>query len=75
MTRKTAEPLEYFIDLDERGDFRADVRRAGATIFEIEGFDIFEDGFMRHKRDLTGLLDYMRDLGIATAADTITAAN
>lgn len=69
-------PLEYFINLDERGDFFADVRTAeGDTVFEIHGFDIFEDGFMRHKGDTEGLLDYLISLGIAAKGDRLAAAN
>ena len=33
--------FEYFVNLDERGEFFADVRSAdGDTVFEIHGFDI-----------------------------------
>ena len=66
---------EYFINLDERGEFSADVRNAGKTVFEIEGFDIFEDGFMDHKRDLSGLTEYLCDLGIIFHKDAIVLAN
>ena len=61
--------LEYFINLDERGEFYADVRRDGKTIFEIEGFEIFEDGFMKHKEDLEGLENYLSYLGLLSAFD------
>lgn len=63
----------YFVNLDERGDFYADVRDAeGRTVFEIRAGDslgedessIFEDGFMRDKDDLPGLTDYLRSLGV-----------
>lgn len=55
----------YYIDFDERGEFRADVRNVeGETVYEIDGFQIFEDGFMRHKYDLDGLTEYLRDLRI-----------
>ena len=57
--------FEYFINLDERGEFYADVRdQVGETVFEIHGFDIFEDGFMKHKTDLKGLTDYLFQLDI-----------
>ena len=56
--------LSYHINLDERGEFRADVRRDGNTIFEIDGFDIFEDGFMKHKEDMDGLVEYLEHLGL-----------
>jgi hypothetical protein len=56
--------LTYHINLDERGDFYADVRRNGHTIFEINGFDIFSDGWMKHKKDLLGLGEYLRHLDL-----------
>uniref|UniRef100_E6QW74 Uncharacterized protein n=1 Tax=mine drainage metagenome TaxID=410659 RepID=E6QW74_9ZZZZ len=57
--------LRYFINLDERGEFYADVRDdSNNTIFEIKGFDVFEDGWMRNKRDLKGLKNYLVDLGV-----------
>lgn len=66
----------YYINLDERGDFYADVRKGkyndnGKTVFEIRGFDMIEDGFIRHTRDTDGILDYMIDNGLAKAGDTI----
>ena len=68
--------FEYFINLDERGDFYADVRdESGATVYEIHGFDIFEDGYMRNKSDTWGLRSYMIDLGIMAPADTLTTGN
>lgn len=63
----------YYINLDERGDFYADVRDAeGKTVFDIRaggslGEDessIFEDGFMRDKHDTSGLTEYLRSLGV-----------
>ena len=63
----------YFINLDERGSFYADVRdSSGKTVFEIKagnelGEDetsIFEDGFMEHEDDLEGLRKYLVHLGI-----------
>ena len=62
--------IEYFINLDERGEFNADVRRNNETIFEINGFDIFEDGFMKNKNDLAGLTEYLNGLGIIRANDS-----
>lgn len=56
--------LKYYINLDERGEFHADVRRDDKTIFEIKGFEIFEDGVMKHKNDLEGLFDYLNHLGL-----------
>lgn len=56
---------QYHINLNERGVFYADVRdEYGETIFEIKGFDIFEDGFMDHDADMLGLGGYLIDLGV-----------
>ncbi|OCG90028.1 hypothetical protein LMG667_03390 [Xanthomonas euvesicatoria] len=63
----------YFIDLDERGSFLADVRdELGNTVFEIRAGNeladdessIFDDGFMRDKHDLSGLQEHLVSLGI-----------
>jgi len=63
----------YYIDLDERGSFRADVRSADdKTVFDIrdgnelgEGeSSLFEDGFMRDKHDLAGLAEHLQSLGV-----------
>ena len=64
---------EYFINLDERGEFFADVRTPeGTTVFEIKGFEIFQDGCMNHAEDLCNLADYLRDLGIMSQDDDLT---
>lgn len=63
----------YYIDLDERGSFLADVRDANEkTVYTIRAGDelgedetsIFDDGFMRDKNDLSGLTKYLKDLGV-----------
>lgn len=62
----------YYIDLDERGAFLADVRNAdGATVFEVRSgllaedeSSVFDDGFMRDRDDLPGLTEHLRDLGV-----------
>lgn len=65
--------LTYHINLDERGEFYADVRNSSdKTIYEIRGFGIFEDGFMRHNRDTWGLLEYLIHLGLANQNSTLT---
>lgn len=71
---KVREPIYgYYINLDERGYFHADVRDAdGRSVYEIRAgnslgedeADIFEDGFMRNKNDLAGLTEYLRELGL-----------
>ena len=70
---------EYFINLDERGEFFADVRDDSEnTIFEIQGLDIYcllEDGFMSNSRDIDGLTEYLVFLEVITPSDSITLAN
>lgn len=65
--------FSYYIDLDERGSFFAHVENsAGTEVFRIlageelpeDETSIFEDGYMKHKEDLTGLKDYLITLGI-----------
>jgi len=65
---------EYFINLDERGEFSADVRTPGGrTIFEIAGTDFFECGWMKHKGDLSGLESYLRHVaGAIPKSATVT---
>lgn len=76
--------FEYFINLDERGSFYADVRNPnGETVFEIKSgnelpedcSDIFQDGFMKHKNDLAGLTEYLQDLQVIGQNDTIETGN
>jgi len=71
-------PFGYYVNLDERGDFYADVRdTAGATLFEVRSeedgsISLIEDGFMRHKSDLDRLRAYLVDLRlIDPAADLL----
>lgn len=64
--------FHYHINLDERGEFRADVRGNDEdTLWSTDGFDIFEDGFMRHKDDMDGLADYLVSLGIMPAGASL----
>lgn len=66
------------IDLDERGLFKAHVEDASSSheafAFSNEGDDgwpdedglwLVNDGYMRHGRDVCGLLEYMQSAGIA----------
>ena len=63
---------EYYINLNERGCFFADVRDdEGETIFEIHGFDIFEDGFMADLYDLGGLEGLLIEQGYIDKSDTL----
>ncbi len=72
----------YYINLDERGSFVADVRdEAGNTVFEVRAGDqlgedecsIFEDGYMRDKHDLSGLQEYLRSIKVIGVSDTIVS--
>jgi hypothetical protein len=65
----------YHINLDERGEFFADVRDENdTTVFEIHGFDIFEDGFMADAHDIDGLTAYLQHLNIIQSSDTLEIA-
>jgi len=66
---------EYYINLDERGEFSADVRDPnGKTVVEF-GEGIFEDGFMRNKNDISGLEDYLKSVKIIKSSDRVVKAN
>lgn len=61
----------YVVNLDERGEFRADVRnaRTGETVYEIESdedgsIEPITDGNMVHKDDLEGLKKYLVSIKI-----------
>ena len=62
----------YNIGLDERDEFHAYVSdEKDNTIFETHGFDIFEDGFMKHKEDLYSLKKYLVNMGVITEYDNL----
>lgn len=51
----------YTINLDERGEFSATVYdENGKEILTIDA-SFFEDGWMKHKEDLDGLIEYLND--------------
>lgn len=77
--------LILVIDLDERGSFKAHVRKStdGQIVFEFsnedengwpdeEGLWLVNDGFMKHGRDARGLLEYLQSIGVANARDSMT---
>ena len=67
---------KYFINLDERGEFYADVRDPdGNTVYEIHGFAFFEAGFMKHKDDLEGLEDHLHMQGVMPKGATLVRGN
>lgn len=65
----------YYINLDERGTFAADVRDDGGnTVFEIntdEDPDFFEMGWMKHGKDINGLEEYLQNVGIIKSGDRL----
>jgi len=72
--------FKYYINLDERSEFYADVRdHTGKTVFEIKANDeednIFADGFMKHKNDLNGLKEYLVHLGIMQPTQRLIKGN
>jgi len=75
------EPVyEFFVNLDERGEFRADVRdAAGSTVFELESagepLELVEDGFMKHAKDLTGLEKYLKDTEVIPEKSKLKKGN
>lgn len=74
--KESVRTLEYVIDLDERGEFYADVREQnGNTIYAIHGFQLFEDGFMKNSRDIGGLMDYLQSLKVIGENDSILDTN
>jgi len=68
--------FEYFINLYERGEFFADVRDpAGDSVLTINGFQIFEDGFMRDVSVLRGLKEHLVSMGIMGQHDELVMGN
>lgn len=52
--------FNYMIDLDERGEFQAHVKNSkGNVVVDIDGFDLVEDGWMKHTRDIDGLKEFL----------------
>lgn len=82
--RRTLNALTLVVDLDERGIFKAHVENhTGNSIFEFsnedengnpseDGLWLVTDGYMRHGRDANGLLEYLRETGLATSKNTIS---
>lgn len=63
----TAPIYGYYINLDERGEFFADVRGPeGNSVFEfgtVTMAEAIEDGFLKSKSDLKGIEDYLKQAG------------
>jgi hypothetical protein len=55
----------YYVNFDRPDAFFADVRNAlGKTDFELHDTQIIESGLMRHKRDVSGLREYLVGQGL-----------
>jgi hypothetical protein len=68
--------FSYHVNLDERGYFSSDVRNwKGKTVFQISSADVLEnmlnDGFMKSKYDIAGLLEFLHDTGTIPADGTL----
>jgi hypothetical protein len=76
-----AGPLGFYINLDERGAFYADLRDENEeSLYEIHSEDdgsisLIEDGFMRHKEDLDGLQAYLVDMGMIDSCAEVLPAS
>jgi hypothetical protein len=66
----------YHINLDERGEFYADVRHPSSdeTMIEIKGHDIFETGYMAHKEDMEGLTEWLQHIHLIREDDEVVMA-
>ena len=68
---------EYFINLDERGEFNADVRDdQGKTVFEIVSYEhmreLMQDGYIANAYDLNSIYDYLlNDIHIIKSDDEL----
>lgn len=58
---------------DERGEFKGWVSLNDETVFQFDQ-SIFEDGFMKHRDDLNGLMSYLIDLDIMQSSDNLVKA-
>lgn len=71
--------FEYFVNKDERGEFEADIRdKKGKTVWEgdTEVFrEMIEDGYMKHKDDLKGLVSYLIDMKVLPRGASVSKGN
>lgn len=77
--------LTYVIDLDERGYFDAHVQNSnGKVLYTLSNEQehengcvtygelwLVEDGYMKHAKDVAGLHDYLKEIGIASHTSTM----
>lgn len=67
---------EYFINLDERGEFFADVRDYdGNTIYEIRGYESLSYIGMKNSKDIESLEKFLKGELILTAHDKLKRGN
>lgn len=69
---------KYYINLDERGEFYANVREDGGKIvFEITDYDhlweLIEGAWMEDKQDTHGLREYLIQNHIMTDEDRLVS--
>jgi len=65
--------IEYRVDLDERGEFRATVYDGDTVVAFVDTEDLqfmIENYGIKHGRDREGLWDYFRLAGVLDASDT-----
>lgn len=70
----------YYINLDERGDFYADVRDENDnTVYEIKSIEqlneLIDNGFMRHSKDIEYLESYLMNIEFINSKDTLEFGN
>ncbi len=76
----TATPYYLFVNLDERGEYSADVRDADDnSIFDIDtetAHSMIEDGFLKAKpnEDIEGLEKYLKEMGVISDDATLKSA-
>jgi hypothetical protein len=65
--------IEYRVDLDERGEFRATVYDGDTVLAEVDTEDMvfmMENMDIRHPRDYQGLRDYFCLAGVLDSSDS-----
>lgn len=75
-----ADVFGYYVNLDERGSFYADVRDIrDNTIYEVRSDDgsvwEVEAGFMSDPHDLEGLAGYLAEMSIIAKGDEILSSD
>lgn len=72
----------YYVNLEERGNFYADVRDVrGNTIYEVRSDDEdgtigeVENGFMSDPHDLEGLSGYLANIAVIAKGDEILSCD